>query len=78
MTDQAMVLCPRTAEGTTIKSSAGDFIGQVSLNGTILGGTLLVKSEAEWDALKSDESKLKDVLDCIGIASIKADYDGRL
>lgn len=66
MTRQAMILCPRTAEGTKIKSNTGEYIGPVSLNGTILGGTLLVKSEEEWDALRSDESQLENILKSIG------------
>jgi ATP adenylyltransferase len=64
-----MVLCPRTSEGTKIKSVDGEFIGPISLNGTVLGGTLLVKSEVEWDALRNDESRLGDVLKSIGIDS---------
>jgi ATP adenylyltransferase len=67
-----MVVCPRTLEGPMIKSSKGESIGPVSLNGTLLAGTLLVKSEAEWDTLHDDESKLSDVLGSIGISSIKS------
>jgi len=69
LTLEAMVLCPRTSEGTKIKSVDGEFIGPISLNGTVLGGTLLVKSEVEWDALRNDESRLGDVLKSIGIDS---------
>lgn len=42
MTGLALILCPRTAEGTQIQSDSGDVLGSVSLNGTVLGGTLLV------------------------------------
>lgn len=71
ITNQCMVICPRTSEGLVIKSSKGESIGPVALNGTLLAGTLLVKSEAEWDALQKDESKLEDILSSIGIRSIK-------
>jgi ATP adenylyltransferase len=64
-----MVLCPRTSEGAKIKSDSGELIGPISLNGTVLGGTLLVKSEAEWDTLRNDESRLEEVLKSIGIDS---------
>jgi len=76
--DRIMVLCPRASEGTKIKTSNGDEVGPVSLNGTILGGTLLVKNEEEWNALRNDESKLKDILSIIGIPPIKYEQDGKL
>jgi ATP adenylyltransferase len=73
ITNQCMVLCPRTSEGLVIKSKNGESIGPVALNGTMLAGTLLVKSEAEWNTLRNDESKLEDILSCIGISSVKKD-----
>lgn len=73
-----MVLCPRASEGTKIKGSNGEDVGPVALNGTVLGGTLLVKSEAEWDALRDDESKLKYVLSTIGFPPDKLGNDERL
>lgn len=72
-----MVLCPRASEGTKIKSNNGGDIGPVSLNGTVLGGTLLVKSEAEWDALRNDQSKLMDILAAIGFPPNK-EHEGSL
>jgi ATP adenylyltransferase len=69
LTDLAMVLCPRMLEGLKIKDSNNDLIGPISLNGTILGGTILVKSEQEWDTLRNDEEKLKDLLQAIGLPS---------
>jgi ATP adenylyltransferase len=68
LTNRSMVLCPRVSEGTKIHGSNGHLLGPISLNGTILGGTLLVKSEEEWNAMRSDASKLKEVLSAIGIA----------
>jgi sulfate adenylyltransferase (ADP) / ATP adenylyltransferase len=67
------VVCPRISEGLAIKSSNGEPIGPVALNGTLLAGTLLVKSELEWDTLRADESKLNDILSSIGVNSNKKD-----
>jgi ATP adenylyltransferase len=78
LTDRVMVLCPRVSEGLEVTSNRDEIIGTVALNGTVLGGTLLVKNEAEWRALRSDEPKLMDILKAIGIPSTKADYNERL
>ncbi|KAF7852914.1 hypothetical protein EAF04_010853 [Stromatinia cepivora] len=67
LTDKSMVLCPRTAEGLAIKDANGNIMGSVALNGTLLAGTLLVKSETEWNAVRKDEEILLDVLKIIGI-----------
>ncbi|RFU31802.1 hypothetical protein B7463_g4532, partial [Scytalidium lignicola] len=66
-TNKAIVLCPRAAEGLKISSESGELLGPVALNGTVLAGTLLVKSDAEWSTLQNDEKKLKDILSAIGI-----------
>ncbi len=42
-------------------------LGPISLNGTILAGTLMLKSEAEWRALRADASRLHDLLEAVGI-----------
>jgi ATP adenylyltransferase len=78
LTDKVMILCPRTSEGTKIQSNDGELIGPISLNGTVLGGTLLVKSGAEWDALRSDDVKLHDVLRSVGIDPTKSAPNERL
>ncbi|PMD20322.1 HIT-like protein [Hyaloscypha hepaticicola] len=78
LTDRAMVLCPRMSEGLQINSGNGDLIGPISLNGTILGGTLLVKTEQEWDALIKNEEKLKDILQAIGVPSATNEKGGKL
>ncbi|KAL3419602.1 putative bis(5'-nucleosyl)-tetraphosphatase [Phlyctema vagabunda] len=69
LTDDNMVLCPRQSEGRTLETEDGKSIGPIALNGTLLAGTLLVKSEPEWNALRSDETKLASVLEAIGIPS---------
>lgn len=67
MTTEGMVVIPRRSEGTMLKSSDGSAIGFVALNGTTLGGTMLVKSQAEWDVLRSQRGKLDSILNAIGI-----------
>ena len=37
-----------------------------TLNGTILAGTLMVKAESEWDALRENPQYLMKVLEKIG------------
>ncbi|KAF4635033.1 hypothetical protein G7Y89_g3063 [Cudoniella acicularis] len=78
LTDRAMVLCPRTSEGPKIKGVGQELIGPIALNGTVLGGTLLVKNEEEWQALRNDQTRLRDILKAIGIPSPQDDRDGRL
>lgn len=70
-TTRSMVLCPRVAEGTKIAGLNGAILGPIALNGTVLGGTLLVKSEDEWDALSADAEKLNEVLLAIGVPKIQ-------
>ncbi|RYP67286.1 hypothetical protein DL771_007304 [Monosporascus sp. 5C6A] len=67
MTKRSMAICPRTAEGALIGNKTGQEVGFVALNGTVLAGTALVKSQAEWDALGEDSSLLLGVLNKIGI-----------
>jgi ATP adenylyltransferase len=78
LTDRAMVLCPRMLEGLEINSGNGDLIGPISLNGTILGGTILVKTKQEWEALIQNEEKLKHILQAIGISSATIEKGGKL
>lgn len=40
--------------------------GVVSLNGTILAATLMVKAESEWDSLRENPDHLTQVLATIG------------
>lgn len=66
MTRTSLVVCPRVAEGDVVRSRDGKEVGRLALNGTVLAGTALVKSEAEWDALRADPGQLRDVLGKIG------------
>ncbi|KAL1861581.1 hypothetical protein VTK73DRAFT_7041 [Phialemonium thermophilum] len=68
MTRRVMAVCPRTADGSDVLlAPGGGRIGRVSLNGTVLAGTALVKSEAEWEALRRDPGQLVTILGKIGI-----------
>lgn len=78
LTDEVMILCPRISEGKTITDKDGNAVGPIALNGTVLAGTLLVKSEAEWIGLKADESKLMSILASIGIPPATHSTDGKL
>ncbi|KFX90743.1 hypothetical protein V490_06289 [Pseudogymnoascus sp. VKM F-3557] len=68
-TDSSMVILPRMSEGTAFPTGLEEpkETGVVALNGTVLGGTLLVKDELEWKALREDGDKLKGLLEKIGI-----------
>ncbi|KAK3369399.1 HIT-like domain-containing protein [Lasiosphaeria ovina] len=83
MTRDAMVVVPRLAEGgeITVPSSPASAsgggggggatprktIGKLALNGTVLAGTALVKSAAEWDALRQDPGQVLNILARIGV-----------
>ncbi|OAA39575.1 Histidine triad-like motif protein [Beauveria brongniartii RCEF 3172] len=71
MTRDRLVLCPRRAEGDVVRDpDTGDVVGEVSLNGTMLAGTALVKAEAEWEALCKDPRALTTVLKSVGIPQL--------
>ncbi|KAK0717715.1 HIT-like domain-containing protein [Lasiosphaeria miniovina] len=80
MTRDVMVVVPRLAEGGEITvpsspASAGGgggatprkTVGKLALNGTVLAGTALVKSAAEWHALRQDPGQVLDILRRIGV-----------
>lgn len=71
MTGEAMVVCPRTAEGAAVFAADGvggrKEVGFLGVNGTVLAGTALVKSQGEWDALRKDPGQLWEVLGGIGV-----------
>ncbi|KAI5928484.1 ATP adenylyltransferase-domain-containing protein [Camillea tinctor] len=77
MTRTSMALCPRLAEGAPIATQSGQDAGIVSLNGTLLAGTALVKSQVEWDALRQDPDMLLHVLRKIGVTPTE-DLDSNL
>ncbi|KAK7428595.1 bifunctional AP-4-A phosphorylase/ADP sulfurylase [Neonectria magnoliae] len=67
LTKDTLVVCPRLAEGAVILGEDGAVLGTLSLNGTLLAGTALVKNEVEWEALKKDPEGLLQVLKRIGV-----------
>lgn len=69
MTTKTLVMCPRRSGGESIYRQDGTEIGKVELNGTVLGGTLLVKSEELFTALKTDSKGLETILAAIGVPS---------
>lgn len=64
LTSRKLILCPRRAEGAEVTRDGQK--GFVALNGTLLAGTLLVKNDLEWTALREDEAQLEIVLAEIG------------
>ncbi|EEH46420.1 uncharacterized protein PADG_02518 [Paracoccidioides brasiliensis Pb18] len=71
MTTTRMVICPRRSESTWIPIDSKDQnksreVGLIRLNGTILAGTLMVKVEAEWNALRNQPRILESALKTIG------------
>lgn len=74
MTTEGMVIVPRRSEGTMLKRPDGSEIGFVALNGTTLGGTMMVKHQEEWDVLRSQRGKLDSILDAIGIPRVSGTY----
>ncbi|KAA6415948.1 MAG: hypothetical protein FRX48_00667 [Lasallia pustulata] len=72
MTTSAIAICPRKSETATLGvaehfSDGASRIGPVALNGTILAGTLMVKTEEDWIGLRRDEGRLLDLLKMVGI-----------
>ena len=52
-------------------------IGMVALNGTLLGGTLMVKDEELFAVLKENAGKLEEVLQAVGITAGQGNDDLR-
>lgn len=67
MTTAGMVILPRRAEGTMLHRDDGSEIGFVALNGTTLGGTMMVKHQDEWNMLRHEPGLLDRILGAIGI-----------
>ncbi|KAH6620384.1 Ap4A phosphorylase-like protein II [Boeremia exigua] len=78
MTTAGMVILPRRSEGTMLKRPDGSEIGFVALNGTTLGGTMMVKHQEEWDVLRSQRGKLESILNAVGIPKDSDTYKSRV
>lgn len=67
LTSNTMAICPRRAEGRVIeKDTTAGTLGPVALNGTVLAGTLMVKTLEEYDTIRQTPQQLTDVLKVIG------------
>jgi sulfate adenylyltransferase (ADP) / ATP adenylyltransferase len=73
MTTQTMAICPRRSETAKIPTTAGE--GSAAVNGTILGGTLMVKELSEWEALQESQATIDDVLAEIGLPMLSNSKD---
>ncbi|KAJ4362208.1 bifunctional AP-4-A phosphorylase/ADP sulfurylase [Ascochyta clinopodiicola] len=78
MTTEGMVVLPRRSEGTMLKRPDGSEIGFAALNGTTLGGTMMVKHQDEWDELRLQKGKLDAILNAIGIPRDTETYKSRV
>lgn len=67
ITHKAMILCPRRSEsGIRNKSPIDENLERPALNGTVLAGTLMVKSEEAYESMKKDPGQLVEVLKDVG------------
>jgi sulfate adenylyltransferase (ADP) / ATP adenylyltransferase len=64
MTTERMAICPRSSEAASVQGAGPE--SSVAINGTVLGATLMVKDEAEWDILREDHGLLDGMLASIG------------
>ena len=74
MTTTTMAICPRTSESGRLANATSDedqSSGVVALNGTLLAGTLMVKTKSEWDRLRQNPEQLRDLLRSVGVPGIR-------
>ncbi|KAH6838483.1 histidine triad-like protein [Chaetomium sp. MPI-CAGE-AT-0009] len=73
---EVMVIAPRVVEGALVtvpgEGGARREVGKLALNGTVLAGTALVKTQAEWDALREDPEQVVEILGRIGVPKVQA------
>ncbi|KAF2109284.1 hypothetical protein BDV96DRAFT_244249 [Lophiotrema nucula] len=67
ITTDGMAICPRRSGGAMLQRDDGSSVGFIELNGTTLGGTLMVKHQEEWDTLHAQPGKLTSILTALGI-----------
>ncbi|KAF1838826.1 Ap4A phosphorylase-like protein II [Decorospora gaudefroyi] len=70
MTTAGMAILPRRAAGTMLRRDDGSDIGFIALNGTTLGGTMMVKYQEEWDVLRGKPQVLDNILAAIGVPKV--------
>ncbi|KAI9821541.1 MAG: bifunctional AP-4-A phosphorylase/ADP sulfurylase [Phylliscum demangeonii] len=72
LTTSRMIICPRRRECGELVVGPGHRTSSISVNGTLLAGTLMVKTREEWDALRDGDEgsrRLAGLLDAVGIPS---------
>lgn len=67
MTTNGMVILPRRSEGAVLRDEEGSDVGFVALNGTALGGTMMVKHASEWEWLRTRPGQLDHILSQVGL-----------
>jgi sulfate adenylyltransferase (ADP) / ATP adenylyltransferase len=75
LTTERMAIAPRRAEGADVPGLEGS---EVAVNGTVLGGTLMVKERNEWERLRDGEGVLDEVLGRIGFEGLVVGEAGKL
>lgn len=68
LTTASMVLCPRTQEGVKLQRDDGTETGYIALNGTVTGGTLMVKQLEDWEYLRKAPLVIDRILGAIGVS----------
>lgn len=58
ITTDRMAILPRKAEAATIPSTSD---GHIFVNGTILAGTIMVRSEDDWDRLRDEPELMQQI-----------------
>ncbi|EXJ88372.1 hypothetical protein A1O1_05302 [Capronia coronata CBS 617.96] len=74
MTTGILAICPRSREAVAMPESGAT--SSVALNGTLLGGTLMVKDEVEWDVLRHDHALLDGILAGVGYPPVSWEPNG--
>jgi sulfate adenylyltransferase (ADP) / ATP adenylyltransferase len=69
MTSTKMVMCLRGRGDVPLCDENGKDLGMLSINGTILAGTLMTKSQEAYDLLRSSTGAFEEVLAAIGSQS---------
>ncbi|KAH7079081.1 Ap4A phosphorylase-like protein II [Paraphoma chrysanthemicola] len=78
MTTAGMAILPRRAEGSILRRDDGSEVGLVALNGTTLGGTLMVKYQEQWDLLRKQPDFIDHILQAIGIPRAESTVKSRV
>ena len=67
MTADCMLIAPRRAEGMVVKRDDGSEVEAVALNGTFLGGTMMVKNEEVYGLLQEKPQRVEEIFAAVGV-----------